>query len=121
MNRILLIALFFLTIQTTIGDCESFKYEPHGRRDPFVPLIGQDKIQAAVLSDISSVEDIKLEGIATSADGRRTAIMNGEIVKEGERIGEVEIKKIGHKSVIFLLNGKESKVSLPEEGGLKSE
>ncbi len=121
MMRIFFIALVFLIITSAKGSCESYKYEPHGRRDPFVPLIGQDKDIVAGLSDVTSVEDIKLEGIAISADGKRTAIINSEIVKAGDKRGEVEIKKIDHKSVALLINGKEFKVSLPEEGGPKSE
>jgi len=119
--RIISIALIFLIIASAEGACDDFKYEPHGRRDPFVPLIGQDKVVAATLADITSVEDIKLEGIAIGSDGKRTAIINGEIVKEGYKTGEIVIKKIDHKSVTLLINNKEFKVSLPEEGGPKSE
>ncbi len=121
MMRIFSIALVFLIIASAKGSCESYEYESHGRRDPFVPLIGQDKAMAAGLSDVTSVEDIKLEGIAIRADGKKTAIMNGEIVKEGDKIGEVEIKKVYYKSIVFLISGKEFKVSLPEEGGPKGE
>ncbi|MCX5686866.1 MAG: hypothetical protein NTW09_05370 [Candidatus Omnitrophica bacterium] len=105
----------------TAAECESYRYEPHGRRDPFVPLIGQDKVVAAGLTDVTSVEDIKLEGIAIGSNGKRTAIMNGEIVKEEYKAGEIVIKKIDPKSVTLLINNKEFKVSLPEEGGPKSE
>ncbi|MFH0763730.1 MAG: hypothetical protein V1927_01845 [Candidatus Omnitrophota bacterium] len=119
--RIFSIALFFLIIVSAAGSCDDFKYEPRGKRDPFVPLIGQDKVVTAALADVTSVEDVKLEGIAIGSDSKRTAIMNGEIVREGYKAGEIVIKKIDHKSVTLLINNKEFKVSLPEEGGPKSE
>ncbi|MDP3804074.1 MAG: hypothetical protein Q8Q87_00820 [Candidatus Omnitrophota bacterium] len=121
MKRIFFIALIFLLVASAEGSCESYKYEPHGRRDPFVPLIGQDKAAAAGLADVTSIEEIKLEGIAINANGKRTAIMNGEIVKEGDKTGDVQILKVGHKSVTLLINDKEFKVSLPEEGGSRGE
>jgi len=46
-------------------------YDPHGKRDPMVPLIGQDK-PGGVLSfaEIASVDDVKLEGIAGEDAGK---------------------------------------------------
>jgi hypothetical protein len=104
-----------------MAESQIFRYESHGKRDPFVPLIGQDKAAAAGLIDVTSVEDIKIEGIAVRADGKRTAIINGELMKENDKVGEVEVVKIDPRSVTILISGKEFKVKLPEEGGSKSE
>lgn len=100
---------------------EAFKYDPHGKRDPFVPLIGQERAMAARFTSIVSIEDVKLEGIATGAKGKKSAIINGELVYEGYKAGDVEIKKITDKSVTLLISGKEYTVELPEEGGSKGE
>ena len=98
---------------------EPFHYDPHGKRDPMVPLIGQDKAGGGVvaLTEIVSVDDVKLEGIAGETAGKRTAVINGELVKENFKVGEIEIKKIGKNSVILNISGKEYTVPLPEEGG----
>lgn len=119
MGRSFFIGFMCALIFIATGNCESFKYEPHGKRDPFVPLIGQDRIVAAGLADITSVEDVRLEGIAVRSDGGKTAIINGEIVKEGFKEGELVIKKIERKHVIILIGGKEFSINLPEEGGAK--
>ena len=108
-------------IVASLGTCEDFQYESRGKRDPFVPLIGSDKPTIARLEDITSIDDINLEGIAVGAKGTRSAIINGEILNEGAKIGDIEIKKISNKMVTLFMGGKEHTVKLPEEGGAKSE
>ncbi len=100
---------------------EQCKYESHGRRDPFVPLVGSEKASAGRLEEITSADDLKLEGIATDATGGKTAILNGEIVKVGQKRGLIEIKKITDNTVEILMNGKKYSIKLYEEGGQKSE
>jgi len=117
----ILIVIFILTSAWENVFCENGNYESHGKRDPFVPLIGQEKAYSAGLTDITAIEDIRLEGIAQDAKGKRIAIINGEIVKEGFKSGEIEIVKIERKSVAITISGKAFKIDLPEEGGPKSE
>ncbi|MFA6321032.1 MAG: hypothetical protein WCY36_04155 [Candidatus Omnitrophota bacterium] len=102
---------------------EQFKYDSRGKRDPFVPLIGQDKLsnRSIPLSEISSVEDIVLEGIAAQTTGARTALVNGELVKEKFKAGEIEVKKITKNSILIIMGGKEYTIYLPEQGGQKSD
>ena len=119
MKRMLFLAVVISMIVSCYAYCESSKYESRGKRDPFAPLIGQDKAQATGLSEVMSAEDIRLEGIAIGAKGKRTAIINGEIIKEGDKAGEVEIKTIDDMFVVLLISGKECKIDLPQEGGPK--
>lgn len=116
-------AILFLAISfsAACACAETSKYDAGGKRDPFVPLIGQDRSAVLSLADITSVDDIKLEGIALGADGRSTAILNGEMLKEGDRAGDIEIQKITNTSVIILMAGKIFEIRLPEEGGSKGE
>ncbi len=98
---------------------DDFKYEVRGRRDPFVPLIGQEKVSYVKLEDVSSAEEVKLEGIAAVGKGNMTAMLNGEILKEKDRVGGVEVKKINKESVIISIDGKDHTLSLYQEGGAK--
>ena len=102
---------------------DAYQYEARGKRDPFVPLLGQGGKSSAVVSleDAVTIADVKLEGIASDAKGRRVAILNGEIVKEGSLIGLVRTVKIDAKSVSLLVGGKEYTVNLFEEGGSQGE
>ena len=104
-----------------LAHCEGFKYESHGRRDPFVSLVGPEKSTITKLEDITSIDDINLEGIAIGAKGHRIAIINGEMLKERDKVGDIELKAIGKKAVRISIGDKEYKVNLPEEGGQKSE
>jgi hypothetical protein len=96
---------------------EGHKYESFSKRDPFVPLVGGERQVSSGLDNISSIGDIRLEGIAIGAKGNTRAILNGEIVKENDKIGQLEIKKITKKEVIILFAGAEHTLALPEEGG----
>ena len=108
-----------LVIAASSG-AEQFRYDPHGKRDPLVPLIGQEKSTGEVtFAEIASVDDVKLEGIAGVVSGNKTAIINGELVKENFKVGEVEVKKIMKDSVVLNISGTEYTVKMSEEGGPK--
>jgi hypothetical protein len=98
------------------GSC----YESNGKRDPFVPLVGQEKGSRPVsLAEIASIEDVILEGIALGPLGKNIAILNGQMVKEKDRFGAIQIKKISKKTVEFSIEGKDYTLSLQEEKGIK--
>ncbi|MCM8761381.1 MAG: hypothetical protein NC938_01915 [Candidatus Omnitrophica bacterium] len=115
------VSIILLVMIVPLGHCENFQYESHGKRDPFVPLVGVDRPAAGRLEEITSVADIRLEGIATGAGKSMVAILNGEVVKEGDKFGDIEIKKITGRKVSILFGGKPYEMSLTEEeGGIKS-
>jgi len=95
-------------------------YESKGKRDPFVPLVGQDRgNRSAGLGGIVSVNDVLLEGIAIGSSGKNIAILNGQIVKEKDKFGLLQIKKIRKKTVEISIDGKVHTLSLQEEKGIK--
>lgn len=98
---------------------EFLQYETHGKRDPFAPLVGAEKPTMAKLADVTSVEDIRLEGIVSGARGEMAAMMNGEIVKKNDKFGDITVKSITKTAVVLSVGGKEHQLKLPEEGGQK--
>jgi hypothetical protein len=95
-------------------------YESKGKRDPFVPLVGQDKGgSSAGLEGIVSVNDVLLEGIAIGPMGKNIAILNGQMVKEKDKFGLLQINKISKKTVELSIDGKVHTLSLQEEKGIK--
>ena len=108
--------LSFVTVVFAVspGSGENFQYESHGKRDPFIPLVGIERPATSSLEDITSIGEVKLEGIASRPGGKLIAILNGEIVKEGDRFGEIQIKKITKKTVTIVMGGKNYTVDLVE-------
>jgi hypothetical protein len=97
-----------------------YGYESKGKRDPFVSLVGQDKgSHSAGLEGIVSIQDVLLEGIAMGPSGKNIAILNGQMVKEKDRFGLLQIKKISKKTVELSIDGKVHTLSLQEEKGIK--
>jgi hypothetical protein len=108
-----------LFVLTTGGDDD--KYESRGRRDPFVPLMGMESSAFMRLEDVTSIADIRLEGIASGPRGKLVAMLNGEIVKEGDKFGEMKVKKITETTVTVIMDGKSFEKRLVDDGGFKNE
>jgi hypothetical protein len=94
LNRTLFVAALIvaamaaLSAETRAGG----KYESRGRRDPFVPLVGvSDKGGRGGIKGIHTIDDVKLQGIVRGADGVKRAIINGEIMKEGDKIERLSV------------------------------
>ncbi|MFA5146052.1 MAG: hypothetical protein WC515_01555 [Candidatus Omnitrophota bacterium] len=116
----ILVATFAVSIRLAESE-DRFRYEARGKRDPFVSLVGPDKTVVASLEDIVSITDVNLEGIAVGSNGKRVAIINGEMTKEGYSAGMLQVKKITNKTVTLAIGGKSYDINLPEEGGTKRE
>lgn len=98
------------------GAGDAHRYEARGKRDPFVPLLGQGKASAVPgLADVITVDDIFLAGIARDGSGTARAFLNGELVGEGTVVGVVEIVAIEPKGVTLLVGGKEYTITLLDE------
>lgn len=109
----LLIVLHCIVFDAVIH-AASFEYDSKGKRDPFVPLLGQKK-KAVTLEDVVSISDLTLEGIAAGQSGRRVVIVNGEMLKEGDKRGSLEVIKISDKGATVVFDGREEALALPEE------
>jgi len=118
-------ALIFLLLvaaaegSSFLSNARAFQYESKGKRDPFVSLVGSEKPTAARLEDVTSIEDMKLDGIALGAKGEAAAIINGELIKVGYKAGDIEVKSITRTAVTLSIGGKTYELKLPEEGGQK--
>ena len=97
---------------------EGYEYYSKGKRDPFVPLITGTVIKSSLgLQAIETIDDVILEGIILDPRGESMAVLNGEVVKEGDRAYNIEIVKIYYNAVTIKLNEKVHTINLVEEGG----
>ncbi len=91
------------------------EYDPQSRRDPFVPLAGVFIDADASGGAILSINDVLLQGIVTGADGINSAIINNQVMREGDTKDSMEIKSIGEGEIEIIINDQSHKVKLYDE------
>ena len=115
MRAISLLSAFF--ILSAIFIVYGADYDEGARRGPFVPLADENGMRRNLSQSGAEGElPVKLQimGILAS-EGSAMAIINGEVVKEGDSIGDVKIEKIDEKSVSVNYQNKIYKLMLREE------
>ena len=89
----------------------SFQYDDKSRRDPFIPLIGEG-IEFLTSQEVKSIKGMNLEGVIFDPPTGSLAIINGEIIKEGEIISGFTLSKINRSFVILTRNEEDYTVNL---------
>lgn len=104
---LIILSILFAFCATSNAE-DAYVYSSHGRRDPFVPLVG-DVSRKAVdsIEDVISIEDVRFQGVAGSGAGGMIAILNGEMLREGETVGHVTIKEVARGKVILMIDENE--------------
>ena len=95
--------------ETSTSDAAPFRYDSRGRRDPFVPLVRDGRLVASGPGVQSDQSKPVLYGILWDPTGHSIALINDTEVKEGDRIGNYQVKEIQHDAVV-LDNGGEPMV-----------
>jgi len=108
-------ALVVLAGWLVAGPAAGFAQE--GRRDPFVPLVRGGRFVTATKA-ATGIEGVVLEGVLWDPD-RPIAIINGELVGEGEIIDGFLVKQIGVDRVVLKAGDKEHTIPLIQEAVLK--
>ena len=93
---------------------KEFLYDAQGKRDPFIPLVTPDG-RLLKLEQEAGVAGLLLEGIIYDKNGTSCAIVNGEIVRIGDKVGEFQVLKIEERKVIFIKEGQTIEVELKKE------
>jgi len=102
------IALFILAPH--LKAASEFPYDSGNRRDPFVPLSGEEN---TVVTATSS--GVKMEGIIYDPGGRSMVILNGKAYQKGEAVGDVMVVKILKDHVVISVDGEEKILWIREE------
>jgi len=93
---------------------EQFTYDAKGRRDPFIPLVTPDG-RIVKLEKEETASGILLEGIIYDKHGLSCAIVNGEVVKVSDKVGDYQVLKIEKNKVLFIKGGQITEVELKED------
>ena len=95
-----------LCLVSVSGIAGAYEYESMGRRDPFVPLVGiTGEGHAGGINSILTVEDVSLQGIVVGPDNERNVIINGELLKKGDKRERLSVESIGNNVQAKLFPG----------------
>lgn len=94
---------------------EPFKYDPHGKRDPFSALVDKEGNLLPEARPVDSAVELNLEGILWDGKGDSYAIINGTVLKGGDLLGDYKVIKIEEKKVILSRGEEEISINLSSE------
>jgi len=109
--------IFFIFIQQELSAVEEYRYDSKGKRDPFIPLITSEVTTSMVLQSVETIDDIKFEGVIFDPLGKSFAVLNGEVVKEGDKVSNIEIVKIYNHAITLKIYDKSYTIDLIKERG----
>ena len=89
---------------------EEFRYDSHDRKDPFV-----SPAQATVVTDQISRGELQLEGVIVDPKGVSYAIVNGQIVQQGETFEGFLLKKVEPNQALFEKAGEYFEIVLRQD------
>ncbi|MFH1504156.1 MAG: hypothetical protein ABIH08_02035 [Candidatus Omnitrophota bacterium] len=107
---ILFLGVFFsfvLVFCLSLQEC--FSYEG---RDPFSPLVSKGGM--ILIAEEMEISGLALDGIIYS-QGESLTVINNEILKEGDSLGEYRVIKIKEREVILRTDKEEFILKLEEE------
>lgn len=108
-------AILILTCKFYLFGQEAFKYDPHGKRDPFFPLVDKDGNLLPEIRPVGSAVELNLEGILWDNKGDSYAIISGTVLRVGDVLGDYKIIKIEPRRVILSRGAEEITVNLSSE------
>ena len=112
--RLILFIIILLNSSLAWAGDEVFKYDDHGKRDPFWKLINSSGMIMSYETDLL-ISDIVLEGIISDPSGQNAAVMNGAIVKIGDKIGNFYVQQIDKDRIILWKDGEQFVLKLKKE------
>lgn len=93
---------------------QEFVYDSKGKRNPFIPLVTSDGKLLKLETEESS-EGLLLEGIIHDKKGISYAIVNGDVVRAGDNVGDYQVLRIEDNKVVFVKDGEPIEVELKKE------
>ena len=89
-------------------------YDYKGKRDPMVSIIIRDTGPGIVTPVVPT--EIKFTGVGRDSKGNKMAIINGEIMKVGDKLGAWTLEQVYDDYIVVKSLGKEHKLPLYAEG-----
>lgn len=110
------LGLLILQFDFSLANGEEFRYDSHGKKDPFV-----SPAQAVVTTTQMGSGELRLEGVIVDPQGSSYAIVNGQIVRQGEAFEGFLLKKVEPNQALFEKSGEHFAVVLRRDDELLKE
>ncbi|MBM3254745.1 MAG: hypothetical protein FJZ08_00360 [Candidatus Omnitrophica bacterium] len=94
---------------------EQIKYDAGSRRDPFIPLVTPDGRLLNLDAEREEKSSLLLEGIIYDKFGISYAVVNGMVVKIGDKISDYQVLKIDANKAVFIKDGETQEIILKKE------
>ena len=108
-------ALWLISVMcSSVCAQETFVYDDHGKRDPMWPLVTPNGVVMNYDAKYD-ITDLNLEGIVSEQNGNSIAIVNGNVVRVGDVLGEYTIKVIENNMVILSKGSEDFKIFIKRE------
>jgi len=108
-NRIFIL----ITILIMLSSLYKIIWADEQERDPFISLVTEE---GRLITFMEKKQDqLELQGILYDSYGRSSAIVNSQVLRIGDWIGEYQVYQIHPDKVIFLKEGKEFVIKLEKE------
>lgn len=115
-HLILIASLIFLGFLGFFSFAEdNLIYNAKGKHNPFIPLVTPEGRILKLDYEEEGETSLLLEGIIYDKNNISYAIVNGRVVKKGDRIADAEVLEIEETKVIFVKNGRKFELGLKKE------
>lgn len=115
MKRKFVVILFIMAVAASAMAQETqLKYDSAKKKNPFIPYVTGDGQLINVQEEDGDVR-INLEGIIYDEGGQSMAIINGEILKKNDTIGNAKIVDIKREGIVYSKDGEIFTLSVKKE------
>ncbi|MCK9604070.1 MAG: general secretion pathway protein GspB [Candidatus Omnitrophica bacterium] len=114
-SAVIIFTLLSLVFINAASGEEEFVYNSKGKRDPFIPLVTPDGRFLKLDKEEQTQGGLMIEGIIYDKQGVSYAIVNGEVVKIGDRVADYQVLKIEDQKIIFIKEGEPIEVEIKKE------
>lgn len=97
------------------GKTNTFVYDSKKKRDPFMPLVDSSGRILEIRLPAETATGLYLKGIVYDSKGESYAIIDEDVFKVGDRVGEYQVFKVESQRVILVKDGEVFEVELIKE------
>jgi len=106
-SRLVFFGIFFLV---SVAAAEQYTYKYEGKRDPFIPLISPTGYLINLEPENNAT--LRLEGVMYDPQGDSMAIINGQLVRVGENVGDAVVSSIEPNKVTVIKDNQKVEIEL---------